>query len=84
METKLDKLVSSVKWRMDCVLVQVEDIREWVVGEFFARDAEAEFEEVESEVESRGEPEVAIGELEELREEVIAHAREMQMEKEKE
>ena len=36
METKLDKLVSSMKWRMDWVLVQVEDVREWVAGEFFA------------------------------------------------
>ena len=76
METKLDKLVSSVKWRMDRVLVQVEDIREWVAGEFFAQDVEAEEEEEESEVESRGEPEAAIGELEELWEEVIAYARE--------
>ena len=75
METKLDKLVSSVKWRMDCVLVQVEDVREWVAGEFFARDAEAEFEEEESEVESGGEPEAAVGELEELQEEVIAYAK---------
>ena len=75
METKLDKLVSSVKWRMDRILVQVEDVREWVAGEFFARDAEAEFEEEESEVESGGEPEVAIGELEELREELIAYAK---------
>ena len=73
METKLDKLISSMKWRMDWVLVQVEDVREWVAGELFARDAEVEFEEEESEVESGGEPEVAVGDPEELREEVIAH-----------
>ena len=75
METKLDKLVSSMKWRMDQVLVQVEDVREWVAGELFARNAEAEFEEEESEVESGGEPEAAVGDPEELREEVIAHAK---------
>ena len=70
METKLDKLVSSMRWRMDWVLVQVEDVREWVAGELFARDAEAEFEEEESEVESGGEPEATIGEPEELRQEM--------------
>ena len=75
METKLDKLVSSMKWRMDRVLVQVEDVREWVAGEFFARDVEVEFEEEESEVESGGEPEAAIRELEELWEELIAYAK---------
>ena len=74
METKLDKLVSSMKWRMVRVLVQVEDVREWVAGELFARDAEVEFEE-ESEVESGGEPQAAVGDPEELREEVIAHAK---------
>ena len=51
---------------MDRILVQVEVVWEWVAGEFFARDAEAEFEEEESEEESRGERE-----LEELQEEVI-------------
>ena len=84
MEEKMDQFMISMKRRMDFMIRQVEDVWEWVAGELFARDAEAEFEEEESEVESGGEPEAAFREPEELRKEVIAHVREMQMEKEKE
>ena len=70
LEEKMKMFMESMNWKMDGLGKRVFDTREWVAGELFARDAEAEFEEEgESEVESGGEPEGAIGDPEELRQE---------------